>query len=52
MNDALNRRIANYLGRLIVYFDRPQIFDTLAMMKEAHALEIELDNARFNEVQP
>ena len=50
MNQALNRRVHNFLGRLAVYFARPEIFDSLSMMKEAGALMIELDNDRINEV--
>lgn len=49
MNDALNRRIHNYLERLGVYFERPQIFDTTALATEASALMLEVDNERSND---
>lgn len=50
MNDVLNRRVANYLGRLLVYFERPEIFDSLSLMKEASNLIMDLDDDRKNEV--
>ena len=50
MNDALNRRIANYLSRLIVYFARPEIFDSVSMMHEAEKLIADLDEDRSNEI--
>ena len=49
MNEALNRRIANYLGRLVQYFDRPQIFDQNSMQTEAEKLRHDLDDDRTNE---
>ena len=50
MNQGLNRRVHNFLGRLHVYFERPQIFDNKAMAAEAYALMLELDANRDNEV--
>ena len=49
MNDALNRRIHNYLERLVVYFDRPQIFDAPSMSKEACNLISDLNFDRNND---
>lgn len=49
MNDPLNRKVHNYLSRLISYFERPQIFDDKAMATEAQALMFELDKDRKGE---
>ena len=48
---SLNRRVENYLGRLVVYFARPQIFDADKMALEAETLMLELDSDRINEVR-
>ncbi len=50
MNESLNRRIENYLQRLVVYFERPQIFDAPSMSKEACNLISDLNFDRKNEV--
>lgn len=49
---SLNRRLHNFLGRLLVYFARPEIFDDVSLMKEADTLMGELDNDRSYEVKP
>lgn len=52
MNDSLNRRMHNFLGRMVVYFERPQIFDSGAMVTEARDFMQALDDDRANEVKP
>ena len=51
MNYFLHDRLVNYLLRLALFFERPQIFDKDSLANEAVALRQELDDSREHEAK-